>query len=261
MHPEPIAEPSPSDPALLERQRVVGITQACAVLKVEPSIGQRLISAGIGLDAARAALLTAAHEREQANEIVGGPARISGGSDSADPASIAQRAVSALLHRCNPGAYPLPPEAVEFRGQSLAGLRQVLLEAQGVRCRGWSPDQVLAYRSSNGEWLTRGAPTAFHTTSDLPGILAAVSSKLIDDAYVAVASPIKSHSRERTANDFKTIYSVRAGNVSTLTLVPEHAEIKRGTVAEQGESFRVSTYATIWAFSRQLLINDDLGPK
>ncbi len=42
-------------------------------------------------------------------------------------------------------------------------------------------------------------------------------------------------------------------------MVPEHAEVERGSVAEAGESFAVQSYAKIWGFTRQAIINDDLG--
>jgi hypothetical protein len=52
---------------------------------------------------------------------------------------------------------------------------------------------------------------------------------------------------------------LRAGNISPLAKVDEHGEVTRGAAAETTESFKIESYAKIWAFSRQSIINDDLG--
>jgi hypothetical protein len=97
---------------------------------------QRLVDQGIPADQACASLLRAAATRREADYIARGPIIISGGYDGADPALISERMLASLLHRCDPGRYPLPPEAREYRGLSLTGMRRELPGRRGRQRQG-----------------------------------------------------------------------------------------------------------------------------
>ena len=134
---------------------------------------------------------------------------------------------------------------------SLIELRRHLLEGQGIRCRGWSADEVLDFRAGVG----------YMTTSDLPQLLLGTGQRLLEDAYTAAASPLKAHSRERSVPDFRKVTSLSGSERARhLELITEHAEVALAAVPPRPvESFAVQSYAKIGAFSRNAIINDDLG--
>src|SRR4030095_13469090 len=65
---------------------------------------------------------------------------------------------TALLHRFDPHRYAISEAARDWRGYSLIEMARSFLEAEGVRVRGLSRDEI--------------ATRALHTPSDFPSILA-----------------------------------------------------------------------------------------
>jgi hypothetical protein len=242
-----IPEASETQAATWSVAEALELNRSAASLRVPSTIVDDAFARGLSVDQTRRALISAAAERDERVETR--PHRIEGGVSYDDPASIRSRMAEAILHRANPGAFPLSDRAREFRGLSLADMKGRLLEARGVRTRGLTSDEI----------LTRADVGGLHTTSDFPLLLADALHKELDRQIVAAQTPLKALSRERTASDFRTLYVNRIGNASGLEKVNEAGEFKRGTWGEEREDFALATYGRIWGITRQVLVNDDLS--
>lgn len=224
----------------------VDLARAAEKLGVPSSVVSDCYERGLTVQSTRDAIID---YRADLDSKVETRSYIRGGVDHTDPASIRERMVGALLHRSNPGAFPLADDSREFRALPLAEMKRTLLEARGVRTRGWSSDEI----------FTRGDVGALHATSDFSLLLADVMNKSLEREISAAESPLKTLSREQQANDFRSLYVSRIGNASALEKVNEHGEFTRGTWNETRESFALSTYGKIWGITRQVMVNDDLG--
>jgi hypothetical protein len=223
-----------------ERSRISGIHDAQAKLGVERSFADDLVKRGIPLDQARGMLIDEAAKRDMETET---RSQITmGGLDERQTRRGAVEA--ALLHRFDPNAHALEGAAREWRGMSLLEMGRSFLEAEGIRVRGLSRDEI--------------ATRALHSTSDFPYILAGVANKTLRKAYDTAPRTFMPFCRQVSAGDFKNMYRVQLGEAPALEKVNESGEFKRGSIAEGQETYRVETYGKIFAISRQVLINDDL---
>jgi hypothetical protein len=97
------------------------------------------------------------------------------------------------------------------------------------------------------------------STSDFPNILANVANKTLLDAYQAAPAVLKQICRQTTAADFKEKRVLRFGEGTGLQFKAEGAEYTYGSIAEQTSSYQVKTFGRIFAFTREMIVNDDLG--
>ena len=165
-----------------------------------------------------------------------------GGLDAAETRRAAVEA--ALLHRYDPGRFALNEPAREWRGLSLIEMARGWLEAEGVRVRGLSRDEV--------------ATRALHSTSDFPAILAGVTNKTLRNAYETAPRTYPAIARRTTVADFKLVHRLQLGEAPQLEKVNQSGEFKRGTIGEAQETYRIETFGKVIGITRQVLINDDL---
>lgn len=127
----------------------------------------------------------------------------------------------------------------------MTDLARQCLETAGVRTS-WLSDSQLVSR-------------ALHGTSDFKIVLGDSIGRAVAQAYSALPTGLKACGRERQAQDFRAMTSVRLSEAPSLEKVNESGEFHRGTVDETGEAFKLDTYGRIFAITRQALVNDDLG--
>jgi hypothetical protein len=223
-----------------ERHRIATIHDAARKLGVAQSVADDLVTRGTGLDAARAALIDAAAARDAAQETR--PHVRMGGLDAGETRRAAVE--TALLHRYDPGRFALSEPAREWRGLSLIEMARGWLEAEGVRVRGLSRDEV--------------ATRALHSTSDFPAILAGVTNKTLRNAYETAPRTYPAIARRTTVADFKLVHRLQLGEAPQLERVNQSGEFKRGTIGEAQETYRIETFGKVIGITRQVLINDDL---
>jgi hypothetical protein len=127
-----------------------------------------------------------------------------------------------------------------------------------------SPDVILnaaAWNNNNGGPLPRAARFdrgGFNTTSDFPDLLTASGNRYLLDQFAASASPIKTISRERSAQDFRPISALQLSGFGTLPPHTESGEGKHGTFEERKETYQLTTFLKHFDLSREAIINDDL---
>ncbi len=198
------------------------------------------IDAGADLAAARDAALAELDRRAEAAPRI--RAHQTGESND-DPEVIRTRMSDALTHRAGALA-ELPEAAAQYRGLGFAGMARVMLAARGERVLSLSDEAVL---------------TRAMGTGDLPNLLQSTGHRTLLAAYENARSPVLQFFRRTEGSDFRTMYKLRFGEMALLDKVNEHGEVTSGGIGESAESYRIETYAKMFALTRQAIVNDDLG--
>lgn len=100
---------------------------------------------------------------------------------------------------------------------------------------------------------------AFHHTTDFPLIFENATNRVLAARYTSAASVYRRLAARRDFMDFRPHPVVRAGDFPTLKALGEGGEIKFGTFGESKEMVAVVPYARAINFTRQMLVNDNLG--
>ncbi len=99
---------------------------------------------------------------------------------------------------------------------------------------------------------------AFSTVS-LPGILNNVANKKLLKAFRAQPVIATRLCSEGELNDFKESERYRLTDVGDLEPVAPDGELKHGGLTEEKATNQLGTYGKIFALTRQMIFNDDLG--
>lgn len=159
------------------------------------------------------------------------------------PESIRARAVEALASRAT-GA-PLSEPAREFAGIGFVDLARRMLEAGGVR---------LATNAAPATIIARAI-----TTSDFPLALLATQTRILQDRLAVSPGAARTICRMRETPDFRAGTFLQFAGIKELHLLQEGGEIQHSPPAERGEGYQAQTFARGIQFTRQALVNDDLG--
>jgi hypothetical protein len=100
---------------------------------------------------------------------------------------------------------------------------------------------------------------AMHTTSDFPNILLNAMNTRLMARYQAATPTYRRFCARYTAADFRPIHVIRAGDFPALQEINESGEIKSGTFSESKETVVVKPYGVKLAFTRQMIVNDQLN--
>ena len=241
--PDPI-EPQP-DPARAQVDENIR-AMAAGWPQLGEDFATRQIEAGASEEEARGAALTELQRQAEQQTIrtQAVPQIIQGGSGD-EPQERAERMAEAMDCRMNPDLEPSAP-AREFLHNSWLDNARLACRHAGISTTGLSPIAILE--------------RALHSTSDFPLIAESTFRRQLRRQYQAYMGGIDRLARQGSARDFRDQHFIQVdGNVGGLELVPEGGEYEQGTFEESGESIRLATYGKIFSFTRQLMINDDLG--
>jgi hypothetical protein len=97
------------------------------------------------------------------------------------------------------------------------------------------------------------------TNSDFSSVLANLANKSLRAAYEVLPRTYLPLANITSVPDFKTITRTQLSGTPALEEVLENGEYKYGAVTDAKEQYQVKTYGKILQFSRQAIINDDLG--
>ena len=223
--------------AAAERARIVELGRIAKAAKLSEQLVAQHIEAGTSVDEFRRIALEELAKRSEAWQ----PApRIEMVRDEAD--TRREALALALRHRINGGE--LPEHARPYAFTRLPDAARECLKWKGERLVGMSDSRVVQLAM---------------TRSDFPHILADVANKTLLDSYRAGPAVLKSLCRQTTARDFKTKHALRIGEGGGLVEKAEAGEYTHGSIAEQTSSYSVKTYGKIFSFSREAIVNDDLG--
>lgn len=237
--------------AKAEKDRQVSIRAVARAAKLPDSFAEKLIADDVTVADARTAVIDELAKASSNEPETRQTVRIeAGGQDELK--TRADAVVNALMHRFDPTKNQLSDAGREFRGMTLAEMGREYLSRQGVSTRGLG-------RSELASEILR--VRAFHATGDFPNLLANVARKsLLMGFDMAVArQTFRPLVKVAYTSDFKQVTRVGVGEVPTLEKVPEGAEVTRGTIGERKEVYNLATYSRIFAITREVIINDDLG--
>ena len=121
-------------------------------------------------------------------------------------------------------------------------------------CELASGQQLPRFRRDATGWLQ----AAFSTTS-LPGILSNVANKMLLEGYNYVEDAWRQIVRIASVNDFKEHSRYRMTGAFTFEQVGADGELKHGKLDEQKYGQKAETHGIMFALTRQMIINDDMG--
>ena len=215
------------------------IRSAATVVGLSREFTDGLIERNLDLTAARTAIIA---ELQRQQPVISPVTRT---SVTADTPTLVERMADGLYARMNPSH--VPTIGREYSHCSIPELARVWLRENNLSTTGSAADVIT--RSMYG----------LHTTSDFSGLLSESLNKALLTLRTA-PSPIAVLFRRATVNDFRARHVLTISNGPALELVPEDAEIPRGTIGSaELASYRVQSYARIFGVSFATLVNDDLG--
>lgn len=225
-----------------ERERVSQISAIAAKHGMDQAFVTQAIEGSLSVDQVRAKVLDVLASKGDEANIRGATSAATVTHDEA--AKRREMGVEAVLARVNPAQFKADPQN-ELRHMSLLRLAEECCVRNSLSVRGKSNTEL--------------AIMAMHSTSDFPHILENSMRKVLLRTYELATPTYRVWAKKGTASDFKTMSRVRIGEAPTLELVPEGGEIKMGTIAESREAYAIGTYGKGVSFTRQMIINDDLG--
>lgn len=124
----------------------------------------------------------------------------------------------------------------------------------------------IAQESVRLQYGLAGVPTkanvaqlAMQATADFTNVLENTARKQLQNRYQLANPTYRMWAKASTNPDFKTMSRPRLSEAPTFLGVPEGAQITLGTMSDSKESYGLATYGRGVSFTRQMLINDDLG--
>ena len=196
----------------------------------------------IGPETCSEALLRSAAERQRANTAIapfGAAAHVVRDGHE----TLSRGIEDALVSRISGAA---PSEiGRQYRSMSMIDMIRYDMRQRGERnVDFWAPSDVVK---------------RMHTTSDFPILLTSAGNRVLEAAFAAAPSAIKSVARRSTVDDFRTKYSIKLGSVPALPLTLEGGEVQHLTTSESYQNYKLGTYGGMFTLSRQAIINDDLN--
>lgn len=110
------------------------------------------------------------------------------------------------------------------------------------------------YRRDAHGWLQ-----AAFSTVDLPNILSNVANKTLLAGYESVSDTWRQITKVSSVQDFKQHVRYRMNSNFEFEKVGPAGKLKHGEVSEQQFTQKADTYGIMFALTREMIINDDLG--
>jgi hypothetical protein len=114
--------------------------------------------------------------------------------------------------------------------------------------------QLPRFRRDASGWLE----AAFSTLS-LPGILSNIANKMLLEGYNYVEDAWRRIAKIASVNDFKEHTRYRMTGAFQFQQVGPDGELKHGKLDEQTFGQKADTHGIMFALTRQMIINDDMG--
>jgi len=114
--------------------------------------------------------------------------------------------------------------------------------------------QLPRYRRDATGWLQ-----AAFSTASLPGILSNIANKMLLEGYNYIEDAWRKIAKIASVNDFKEHSRYRMTGAFKFEQVGPDGELKHGKLDEQKFGQKADTHGIMFALTRQMIINDDLG--
>jgi phage major head subunit gpT-like protein len=176
--------------------------------------------------------------------------------DDLSTPELLRRMTDGLCARLLPGSHRATTKCREFADMSLCAMARIALARQG-RTGYTGPGQIAA--AALRITGTRAAPESYLTTSDFVDVLLNLARASLTEGYTVAPRTFTSWCRATTLADFRQTWRIALGAGPLLAKVPEHAEYTRGQLPSRAEAIQLETWGKILPFTRQAMVNDDLG--
>lgn len=145
------------------------------------------------------------------------------------------------------------PETIEAASKQYRniGLQEVIL--LHARANGYTGRQAI--HAGNCREVIQAA----FSTHSLTTLLSTTGNKFLLDGFMALPQSWRQVAAVRSVSDFKTVTAFRMTADLEYEELGAGGEIKHGTVGKESYTMAAKTYAKMAAFTRQDIINDDLG--
>lgn len=167
-----------------------------------------------------------------------------------------------------PGGNPQVFEAIALMASGLPSSRVQALYAEpvleaadklrgiGVQefCEMACGQQLPRFRRDATGWLQ-----AAFSSASLPGVLSNIANKMLLEGYNYVEDAWRKIAKIASVNDFKEHTRYRMTGSFKFQQVGPDGEIKHGQLDEQQFGQKADTHGIMFALTRQMIINDDLG--
>ncbi len=250
---EPAASPAPAVVAeaapqaviaatIQERARARRIVDATAAAGLPSAFATDLVDRGVKLESALDAITAAWKEKGDVDTPMAGRPTATILRDERDTKREGMAAaLTAQMRRKDPATDKARP----YMTMSLIDMAADSIGHRGpIRTAGDKIDVLM---------------NATHSRSDFTGIFENALNKSLLDRYEVQAPTYREIARNRNFNDFRVHPMVRAGDFPRLQPVGEGGEIRFGTFGEKRETAILSSFGVGLRFSRQMMIDDDLG--
>jgi len=114
--------------------------------------------------------------------------------------------------------------------------------------------QLPRFRRDATGWLQ-----AAFSTASLPGILSNIANKMLLEGYNYIEDAWRKLAKIASVNDFKEHSRYRMTGAFKFEQVSADGELKHGKLDEQKFGQKADTHGIMFALTRQMIINDDMG--
>ena len=114
--------------------------------------------------------------------------------------------------------------------------------------------QLPRFRRDATGWLQ-----AAFSTASLPGILSNIANKMLLEGYNYIEDAWRQICKIATVNDFREHSRYRMAGSFKFEQVGPDGELKHGKLDEQKYGQKADTHGIMFALTRQMIINDDMG--
>jgi len=135
------------------------------------------------------------------------------------------------------------PAAQDFQGTGLLGLAAMIMSSTGHNPVGLPAASLVK---------------AVLTTSDFPNLLIESVNKVLSTRVMQTALEHRALCEKGSLSDFKPTKVADLSGLPGLVRKYEAGEITYGSLSDSGTEYKLSTYAIGLAFTREMMINDDL---
>ncbi len=114
--------------------------------------------------------------------------------------------------------------------------------------------QLPRFRRDGSGWLQ-----AAFSTASLPGILSNIANKMLLEGYNYIEDAWRRIAKIASVNDFKEHTRYRMTGSFQFQQVGPDGELKHGKLDEQSFGQKADTHGIMFALTRKMIINDDMG--
>ena len=131
----------------------------------------------------------------------------------------------------------------------------------GMRLRAIADECMVRAGIANPQYMDDGEAfrRAMSPDAAFASILDATVQKSISAAYAAAPTTFEAITRAGTLSDFKPAKVYRISEAGDLVEIKQGGEFKFDEMTDTGATAQLVTYGRSWGFTREAMINDDLG--